>query len=518
MAYEKLTDRTELTTPATTDLVHAVDVSDTGTDAAGNSKKLTIANLMTLAPVQSVNGDTGSVEVQQFKIYAKANEAITKGQLVMFAGAQGSHILMELCDQGSVGFDPTYVMGVAESTLAIGDFGYAIAEGVLTDLNTSAFTDGDILFSSASTAGAFTTTQPSPPNHAVQVAAVRYAHATQGTLQIRITHLFDTDETPEGSTNLYWTQARFDTALAASDTDDLSEGATNLYYTAARVLAQMAGTSVTIHNDVTSAGSGAIITTAERTKLSGIETGAEVNPTAAEVKTLYESNADTNAYTDTEKTKLSGIAVGAEVNVNADWNATTGDAAILNKPTLVQDLTDLGDTPAGYGTAGQALVTNATATGTEWATISGSGAVDSVNGQTGVVVLDTDDISEGVTNLYYTDARVSSYLSTNKIRANYPVSVKTTSFTLATTDEQTFMDCTSASGISVTIPTGLTRFSEFLFYQGGAGAVTITAGTGVTLRNTSAFTNVTAEQYAIIGLKKVDDSGEVYVLTGERKV
>lgn len=42
----------------------------------------------------------------------------------------------------------------------------------------------------------------------------------------------------------------------------------------------------------------------------------------------------TNDYTTAEKTKLSGIAEGAEVNVNADWNATTGDAQILNKPAL----------------------------------------------------------------------------------------------------------------------------------------------------------------------------------------
>jgi len=34
-----------------------------------------------------------------------------------------------------------------------------------------------------------------------------------------------------------------------------------------------------------------------------------------------------------------------------------------------------------------------------------SSAVDSVNGQTGVVVLDSDDISEGATNLYFTDTR-----------------------------------------------------------------------------------------------------------------
>jgi hypothetical protein len=35
-----------------------------------------------------------------------------------------------------------------------------------------------------------------------------------------------------------------------------------------------------------------------------------------------------------DKTKLDGIASGAEVNVNADWNASSGDAQILNKPTL----------------------------------------------------------------------------------------------------------------------------------------------------------------------------------------
>jgi hypothetical protein len=46
------------------------------------------------------------------------------------------------------------------------------------------------------------------------------------------------------------------------------------------------------------------------------------------------AGATLNDYTTAEKTKLSGIATGAEVNINADWNATSGDAQILNKPTL----------------------------------------------------------------------------------------------------------------------------------------------------------------------------------------
>ena len=80
-----------------------------------------------------------------------------------------------------------------------------------------------------------------------------------------------------------------------------------------------------------------VFTDADHTKLNGIETGATADQTAAEIKTAYESNSDTNAFTDSEKTKLSGIATGAEVNVNADWNASSGDAQILNKPTLYSD-------------------------------------------------------------------------------------------------------------------------------------------------------------------------------------
>lgn len=42
----------------------------------------------------------------------------------------------------------------------------------------------------------------------------------------------------------------------------------------------------------------------------------------------------TASFTTADETKLDGIQAGAEVNVNADWNATSGDAQILNKPTL----------------------------------------------------------------------------------------------------------------------------------------------------------------------------------------
>ena len=58
----------------------------------------------------------------------------------------------------------------------------------------------------------------------------------------------------------------------------------------------------------------------------------------------------TNDFTNDLKTKLDGIAAGAEVNVQSDWNATSGDALILNKPSLAKVATsgsynDLSNTP-----------------------------------------------------------------------------------------------------------------------------------------------------------------------------
>ena len=65
-------------------------------------------------------------------------------------------------------------------------------------------------------------------------------------------------------------------------------------------------------------------------------------PTQKAVKTALDLKVDAvagkglseNDFTNTLKTKLDGIEDGAQVNVNADWNATSGDAEILNKPTI----------------------------------------------------------------------------------------------------------------------------------------------------------------------------------------
>ena len=64
------------------------------------------------------------------------------------------------------------------------------------------------------------------------------------------------------------------------------------------------------------------MTTADKNKLDGIESGATADQTGAEIKSLYEGESNTNAFTDAEKVKLSGIAAGAEVNVGTDLSYT----------------------------------------------------------------------------------------------------------------------------------------------------------------------------------------------------
>jgi uncharacterized protein YqgQ len=52
-------------------------------------------------------------------------------------------------------------------------------------------------------------------------------------------------------------------------------------------------------------------TASDISKLAGIEASATADQTGAEIKTAYEGESDTNAFTDAEKTKLSGIETGA---------------------------------------------------------------------------------------------------------------------------------------------------------------------------------------------------------------
>jgi hypothetical protein len=76
-------------------------------------------------------------------------------------------------------------------------------------------------------------------------------------------------------------------------------------------------------------------------------------------------------FTTALKTKLDGIATGAEVNVQSDWNATTGDAFIKNKPTLgTAAAADTGD----FATATQGATADSALQPADIITFAGDGA------------------------------------------------------------------------------------------------------------------------------------------------
>ena len=69
-------------------------------------------------------------------------------------------------------------------------------------------------------------------------------------------------------------------------------------------------------------------TDAEKTKLTNIETAATADQTASEIKTLYESNSDTNEFSDAEQTKLAGI----ETSATGDQTASEIKTLIASSP------------------------------------------------------------------------------------------------------------------------------------------------------------------------------------------
>jgi len=189
--------------------------------------------------------------------------------------------------------------------------------------------------------------------------ANKWTTARSLTLSGKVTGLTSFD----GSGNITMT-----TALNAVTTSDISEG-TNKYYTDAR--ARLALSSVSDSN---------------------ISSLISYDDTTGVIKyranTSYITEGSNLYFTNTRADARADVRIGAS-SINA--------------------LSDV-DTVTTAPTNGQVL----TWTGSAWTptTVSGgSGAVSSVNSKTGIVTLNTDDVSEGSTNQYFTNTRWDNRLA-----------------------------------------------------------------------------------------------------------
>ena len=136
---------------------------------------------------------------------------------------------------------------------------------------------------------------------------------------------FDTDDLPEGSTNLYFTNNRWDTRFATKDTDDISEGSTNLYHSAAR-----ARNSITSSGDISFDQGTGIISFTERTD--------------AEVNTLIDNRVDA--------TFINALSIDADTLNGVDKTHLLTYSNLTGRPSTILDfgITD--------GNAGQVLQTD----------------------------------------------------------------------------------------------------------------------------------------------------------------
>lgn len=135
-----------------------------------------------------VNGGNVIMHVGQDVFYRVRNStgtAISAGTVVRFAGSLGnSGILLAAPFLANGTYNSQTVMGVASENIANGANGLISYFGEISGINTSAYTDGQVLYASSTVAGGFTATRPEYPNNVVSMAVVVNA-ANNGTILVR---------------------------------------------------------------------------------------------------------------------------------------------------------------------------------------------------------------------------------------------------------------------------------------------------------------------------------------------
>jgi len=270
------------------------------------------------------------------------------------------------------------------------------------------------------------------------------------------------DDLTEGSSNLYYTNTRFDNRLATKTTDNLTEGSTNIYFTTAR-----AKTAAVVN--------------------SMADNQTDQSPSVSSVKSYYTAgtgislssgqiSSTITQYTDADADARITLQKGANNGIcELDANGLVPTNHL--PPLAITDVHVVADEAARLALIAQegdvAIQTDDSSSwiydGSAWVAFGVSGAVLSVNSQTGTVSLDTDDIPEGSTNRYFSDtlARTASVVdSTSGTETNQAPSVAAMkSYVLANAGAVNSVNSVSPVSGNVTLTTdNLTEGSSNLYY------------------------------------------------------
>jgi IS5 family transposase len=270
------------------------------------------------------------------------------------------------------------------------------------------------------------------------------------------------DDLTEGSSNLYYTNTRFDNRLATKTTDNLTEGSTNLYFTTARAKAAVVVNSMA-DNQTDQAPS---VSSVKSYYTAG--TGISLSSGQISSTITQYTDADADARITLQKGANNGIC-----ELDANGLVPTNHLP----PLAITDVHVVADEAARLALIAQegdvAIQTDDSSSwiydGSAWVAFGVSGAVLSVNSQTGTVSLDTDDIPEGSTNKYFSDtlARTAAVVnSTDNNETNQAASVAAMkSYVLANAGAVNSVNSVSPVAGNVSLTTdNLTEGSSNLYY------------------------------------------------------
>jgi hypothetical protein len=143
--------------------------------------------------------------------YNNSGSPMTKGQVVRINGSSGVRPVVSLAQADS---DPNSAetVGVVAETIANNSQGLIQVLGIMTNLNTNSFNEGDVLYLSPTVAGQLVNTKPVAPDHLVRVAYCVKKSGGAGEIYISPLNGFELNElhdvlitTPATNTcGLYW--------------------------------------------------------------------------------------------------------------------------------------------------------------------------------------------------------------------------------------------------------------------------------------------------------------------------
>lgn len=135
--------------------------------------------------------DYGVIQQIGQETYARVRNntgvTIPNGTAVGFVGAATD--ALSVAPYLADGSQPSlYILGIMTHDLPdSGEKGYCTTWGFIRDLDTSAFSVGDILYVSPTVAGGLTNVKPTAPNNVIPIAAVITSNATTGVIFVRPT-------------------------------------------------------------------------------------------------------------------------------------------------------------------------------------------------------------------------------------------------------------------------------------------------------------------------------------------